>query len=65
MASEADESRVSTVYAAYIIPIPFIVISTALRLFVKMQKGASKGLTLDDYLITFAAVCTSGASSVG
>jgi hypothetical protein len=65
MGAYEDESRQGTVYAAYIIPIPFITISTALRIYVKMEKGGFRHLTLDDYLIVFGMICALGVCGSG
>lgn len=50
-----NEDRTDEIRAAYIAPIPIMLVATSLRIYVK-KTGRNK-ITLDDYLIVFATVC--------
>jgi uncharacterized membrane protein len=52
-ASDATESRETLVIVGYTVPIAILVMSTVLRLWVKITQDR---LHLDDYLITLASV---------
>lgn len=51
------ESRVPELLACYIIPIPLELITTGLRLYIKLRPGSKDRLAFDDYLMVFATVC--------
>jgi hypothetical protein len=51
-----DESRVAEIRWVYSVPIAAATLSTALRLWAK--RVGRNGITLDDYLIVFATVCS-------
>jgi hypothetical protein len=57
-----NDSRVHEIHWAYSVPIAVSVLSTGLRLWAK--KAGRNGITLDDYLISFATVCTSNLAIV-
>lgn len=57
MEAHKDDSRVSDIHWVYSVPIATATVSTALRLFAK--RAGRNGITLDDYLIVFATVCSS------
>ena len=51
-----DESRVHEIHWVYSVPIAFGILSTLLRLWAK--RIGRNGITLDDWLIVVATVCT-------
>lgn len=52
----ASDSRVAEIQWVYSVPIAASVVSTGLRLYAK--RFGKNGIRLDDYLITFATVCS-------
>lgn len=58
MAGEVDlnESRITAVTVCYSIPIPFMILFTGLRLFIKIRPSSKNGMHFDDYMIIFATV---------
>jgi hypothetical protein len=56
MEAHRDDSRVAEIYWVYSVPIVAATISTTLRLWAK--RVGRNGITLDDYLIVFATVCS-------
>ncbi|KAF2503017.1 hypothetical protein BU16DRAFT_26522 [Lophium mytilinum] len=58
-----NDSRATAINWAYSVPIPVSIITTALRLWAK--KAGRNGITLDDYLITFATICLVGECASG
>ncbi|KAF7117472.1 hypothetical protein CNMCM5793_006454 [Aspergillus hiratsukae] len=59
------QSRVTEVIVAYSVPIPLELLTTGLRLWVKLRDSGKGGLSSDDYLMVWAtflgvAVCVSG-----
>ncbi|KAF2730549.1 hypothetical protein EJ04DRAFT_39471 [Polyplosphaeria fusca] len=63
MEAHRDDSRVAEIHAVYSVPIVVSVLSTGLRLWAK--KAGRNGVTLDDYLISFATICLVGQCASG
>lgn len=67
MTSNQTGSRVAAVIACYIVPIPFEILSTGLRIYAK-QRQSHRGLdrfTIDDFFIVFATCCAVGECCIG
>ena len=55
--SQETASRVPVVIAGYTVPISCMVLSTGLRLLVKVRGPSEDRFHADDYLISLATVC--------
>ena len=55
--NEMNQSRVGGAITGLAVAIPFILLSTVTRMFVKLVWPADDKLFLDDYIIVFATVC--------
>jgi hypothetical protein len=55
---DLNASRVTTVIVCYSVPIPFMLLFTGLRLFIKFRPSSKNPMALDDYVIIGATVRT-------
>lgn len=61
---DLNASRVTAVVVCYSVPIPFMLLFTGLRLFVKLRPSSRNPMALDDYMIIGATVSTTCVAAI-